>query len=448
MLVLCTFLLADNDVEQATLEAEERGVRVYCLIAAEARLDREDPEGEFDKKVLAQHKAMLKKLAGRVMFRTSSSFHAKVVLADPFTSIANGVLLTANLTTDAMKRNEELLLQLELQEVKQLAGYLKWAIWEAAEHESIESGEFRAVKPLSHISDPKIELPVVATTSCSRQIANEALAMIERAQAEILVSCFGWDLDHPVVQALAKKAKSGIPVTVFARIRPASMPALEFLTQSGARIYGFKWLHAKALVVDGQQAMVMSANLQEHGLDKGFELGVMFDDVRLEELKHTLAYWQSAAKWELKTGGTVGDVVGLVQIWDGKAFSDANIESQMHLTLKDVEASSAETLTAAMPELPSSGKLPHLAHELKCQWNVVAPSLAKGAKPKLRKFPAEQLSQGKATQKQSEPKSVPYDPPAFTEAGGRVVVAIKSPRQLSSAMQLKAELNASAIVVE
>ena len=52
--VLVSFLFADRDIEDALLRAFGRGVRVYVLIASEARLGREEPDGEFDKRVLAQ----------------------------------------------------------------------------------------------------------------------------------------------------------------------------------------------------------------------------------------------------------------------------------------------------------------------------------------------------------------------------------------------------------
>lgn len=447
MLVLCSFLLADGQVEQALLDAEQRGVRVYCLIAAETRLDREEPEGEFDKKVLNQHRAMLKRLAGKVMFRTSSIFHAKVVLADPFTSNANGVLLTANITTDAMQRNEELLLELEITEVKQLAEYLKWALWEAAEHESIESGEFAAVRPIGVIDHPAECFPVIATTEKRRQISEKALAMIQSAQSEIQVSCFGWDLEHPVIRALVAKAKSGVSVTVFARIRPASMAALETLAASGAVVFGFKWLHAKALVVDQQEAMVMSANFQTHGLDEGFELGVFFHDDRVEDLLYILQYWESRAQWQLQTEAKVGDISGKIQVWDGKSLTAREVHKRIDLDLGDVTSFSAENIDGPMPDLPPpAGRLPYLAHELNCQWKVTAPRLTKGSKQVFR----QQLDQdeNKTETEKQHSKEFPYDPPVYKESNGRIVVAIKSPQQLDLAVRLKAEQNAFAIVVE
>ncbi|MCW7554498.1 phospholipase D-like domain-containing protein [Endozoicomonas gorgoniicola] len=446
MLVLCSFLLADEDVEQALLEAEERGVRAYCLIAAEARLDREDPEGEFDRKVLAQHKAMLKRLAGKVKFRTSSSFHAKVVLADPLTSNAKGVLLTANITTDAMQRNEELLLELEEFEVKQLAGYLKWALWEAAEHESIESGSFAAVKSFGGIDHPAESLPVIATTEKRQQISEKALAMIRSAQSEIQVCCFGWDLEHQIVQAIIKKAKLGISVTVFARIRPAAMSALEALAKAGAMVLGFKWLHAKALIVDQQEAMVMSANFQKHGLDEGFELGIVINDDRMEDLLHTFQYWKSNSRWQLHPIAQIGDVLGQIKIWDGKSLNEHDVLRSIDLDLGEKNSISAEEIKGSMPELPPYEKLPYLAHELNCQWLVTAPRLAKGAKQEFKQ--KVDYDEGKKDGKKKKPKQVPYSPAVYKEPSGRKVIVINSPQQLRAAKRLKDELELSAIVLE
>lgn len=446
MLILCSFLLADDTVEQALLEAEKRGVRVYCLIAAETRLDREDPEGEFDKKVLAQHKAMLRKLAGKVMFRTSSDFHAKVVLADPFSKSRCGVLLTANITTDAMTRNEELLTELEDAEIRETAAYLKWALWEAAEHEIIESGEFQAVKPQGCALHPKEGFPIIATTKNCRQILKKTLDMIRRAKSEILVSCFSWDHDHEVVQALIDKAASGTKVTILARIRPTSMVALEALSKAGAKVLGFKWLHAKVLAIDGLEAILMSANLQRHGLDEGFELGIILKDDRLEDLLQTIQVWKERAQWELSTDLKVGDVLGKVQIWDGKSVHENEVKTNLDFNLGEIIAFSADDLHVPVPSLPVSGKIPHLAHELNSHWKVKAPSLEKGAKQEFAKTFVKEEAKVEGNKQKTKP--VPFDPPVFKESNGRRVTAITSVHQMEQAKRLKAQLKLAAIVLE
>ena len=60
--VVCSFLIADRQVEDAMLEAARRGVRVYVMLASEARLEREPGDGEFERNVHEGHKAMLQRL--------------------------------------------------------------------------------------------------------------------------------------------------------------------------------------------------------------------------------------------------------------------------------------------------------------------------------------------------------------------------------------------------
>jgi len=120
---------------------------VYVMVASEARLGREPSQGEFDQKTHAHHKAMLKTLGKSVLFRTAAHFHAKVVLIDPYTRPA-GVLLTANLTEGALTRNEELAVRLSPTQVEGIAGYLRWAMWQTAEHELLNGKDFKAAKPI------------------------------------------------------------------------------------------------------------------------------------------------------------------------------------------------------------------------------------------------------------------------------------------------------------
>src|SRR5262245_33788150 len=82
--------------ERALIEAAKRGVRVYLLVATEARLDKEiRSDDSFGIKTVEEHKRLLDRLAGWVYVRSAEHFHAKFVVADP-KSRPHGVLLTAN----------------------------------------------------------------------------------------------------------------------------------------------------------------------------------------------------------------------------------------------------------------------------------------------------------------------------------------------------------------
>lgn len=310
VVVFGSFLLSDAEIQGALLEAAARGCRVYGLIAAEAKLDRDiSDDDDFETKTTESHKKMLNDFAGRMLIRSSPSFHAKCILADPTTASACGLLLTANLTTEALTRNEEIAVCLSAAETREMFEQLRYAMWELAERELVGKGQLDSVNPLCEVPMPPLVDSVVSTMGDRCQIRDAMMEMIIAAKRGIMVSSFGWDADHPVVLALCKRAGEGIPVTVLARYRPASTTALLKLRKAGARVFCFTWLHAKALVCD-DQAMVMSANLQKHGLDDGFELGVRMTGADSQALRELLQAWTDHSQWRLEVPATLGDISG------------------------------------------------------------------------------------------------------------------------------------------
>lgn len=433
--VMSSFLLADKGVEDAIQQAAARSVRVYVLLASEARLGREEGEGEFDKRVLEQHKAMLTRLGGHALFRSAPHFHAKVVVIDPETRPA-GILLTANLTAEALERNEEIAVTLTAAEAVEVTGYLKWAMWESAEHELIDPKDrFKATRPLGKVAHPDAGAAIVATTAATNTVRAEALRLIDGARSRIVVSSFGWDEDHQVVRRLCARAREGLDVTVLARVRPSSMQALLALAEAGVTVLGFRWLHAKAIWTDSGQALVMSANLQRDGLDHGFELGVRLSDGRAQEVLERLEGWRGAAAWRLDPKPRLGALSGAVMLWQRGQLVEAEIKASIDVDLGAVMAASAASLEAPRPALSENGELPRLAHELRCTWQVVAPTLA--SKAKERRRPAEGKDQ----------PTTAYEPPVFREPSGRLVVAVRSPDELERARAVMAEVEAATIVL-
>ena len=439
--VVSSFLLADKEIEDAILAAVQRGVRVYILLAIETRLGAADSEEEFDKHVLEQHKAMLSRMAGRVLFRSARHFHAKMLVTDPDTAPA-GVLLTANLTKEALTRNEELAVELTPPEVGEALALMGWAMWESAEHELIDpKGSFRAVQPMQCITHPPAGIGIFATTAQTNALRQQALAVIASAKERLIVSSFGWDADHVVVQRICEQAQAGVDVTVLARIRPASMPALIALAQAGAQVLGFRWLHAKAIWADSGSALVMSANFQGQGLDKGFELGVALCDARANELKQRLDAWSASAVWRLHVTARLGSLLGTVKIWQNQKLEEGEIREIEDVRLGAVVAKSADELVTTPPSLPSpptNGALPKLAHQLRCIWSVEPPKLAAKAK-EVRRPPAKV--------EQPPLPHGPYVPPVYREPNGRTVVAVHLPGELAAAKLVQNEVGAAAIVV-
>ncbi len=444
--VVCSFLIADRHVEDAMLEAAGRGVHVYVMLSSEARLEREPGDGEFERKVHEGHKAMLQRLGGRVLFRSASHFHAKCIVADPEDAPA-GMLLTANLTREALERNNELAVELSGDEVRQAAELMRWAMWEAADHELQDGRSFRAVKPLGCVPHPGNGGGVLATTPQKRRLAgdhkgrpheagtellDEAFEVIGSAGKDLIVASFGWDADHVITEYLVKRARSGLNVTVLARMRPKSMPALLALAEAGAQVLGFRWLHAKALWTDTGRGLVMSANLEPDGLDDGFELGVPLEGKRVEELRMCLAHWVRQARWKLLPKPTLGELSGDVRVWRDKTFTELAVEGRRKVDLGGVEAQSADGLDST-PPLPAVDPMCQPAHEIEYRWQVHAPKLSHKARQVYKPG--------------TKGRKVPYDPPVYSESRGRRVVAVRSPNQLDDARGVAQEAGADAIVV-
>jgi len=454
--LLSSFLLSDEQIANALFEvSSKRGVRVYVLNAAEARLEKEPREdSEFDRDTYEAHKQLMNRLAGHVLFRTAKSFHAKVVLVDA--PSGEGYLLTANLTSKALERNEELAVRLTPAECEQVRGWLAYAFWEGAEHEMTAPGALEAVRAPGWVRCPEPAGNVFATASGHTGLSKAILGIVERARGQLVVTSFGWAKDHPVVQRIIERARQGLKVTVLARIRPVAMPALLALREAGATVLGFAWLHAKVAWNDMGEAIVTSANLEPHGLDEGFELGVLLTGARAQAVASLLAAWASGARASLVLGLKVGSVLGPVEIWrGGKSLEKLMVEATREVDLGRVVAESATRLESPAPRLPSPEAGKFFQRTVK-RWTIEAPVLDKGAKEVLREVQVEEEvadekeakakgAKGKA-EKKVKTKKVPHEPPLFRETNGRIVVAVSKPEQIDAAFAYGRQHGATAVV--
>ncbi|NOK21208.1 hypothetical protein HMI50_29730 [Corallococcus carmarthensis] len=444
--MVSSFLLADVEIERALLEVATsgRGVRVYVLNAAEARLEKEPREdSEFDRKTYEAHKALLNKLAGYVLFRTARSFHAKVVLVDAPTG--EGYLLTANLTSEALERNEEVVIRLEESECAQVRDWLQYAFWEGAEHEMATPGALEAVRAPGLTRRPEPRGDVLATASGHTGLREALLSLVDGARGHLIVTSFGWSREHPVVQRILQRARQGLRVTVLARIRPSAMPALLALREAGATVLGFQWLHAKAAWSEAGEALVTSANLEPHGMDDGFELGVRLVGARADAVASLLKAWSAGAKARLENGLRVGAVHGAVELWrGGKVLEKVVVEASREIDLGRVVAESATRLEAPAPTPPAPvpGKY---FHRSILRWTIDAPVLDTKASEVLREV--EVTGEAKAGEKTKKKKQrVSHEPPLFKEASGRLVVAISNAEQLEAALAYGREHGATVVV--
>lgn len=434
MVVLCSFLLASDRLIEALEAAARRGLRVYMMLASEARLGQEREEDDFSKHCRKHHEEMLRRLAPHAMIRSAAHYHAKTVLIDPNLPNAQGWLLTANLTDEALTRNEELGLRLIPEEVHSVFLELRYAIWERAEHR-MSSTDFKPARPLGAVEPPPAGLALVTSTP-RRSIQDTALELIEGAKGQIIVSSFGWALDHPVTQALIDRAKSGVEVTVLARIRPAVMPALAALAEASAEVYGFKWLHAKAIWTAGDRAMIMTANLERHGMDDGFELGFSLDGKRAESLRNILEGWKGTALARFNLGAKITPEMEKVQLWKDGDLKDLEIVANSSVDLGAVTMRSLIDPLPERPDLPA--KLP-LARELSVKWRITPPCVATGA--------IHIDANGKELKKDKGDKKPMTWPALMREPSGRRVVVVSDLVQLDAAKCLAETTRAKSVVM-
>ncbi|WP_437960317.1 phosphatidylserine/phosphatidylglycerophosphate/cardiolipin synthase family protein [Sorangium sp. So ce119] len=434
VVLVSSFLFADPATERALLDAaRQRRVRVYLLVASEARLDKEvRADDAFGMKTVEEHKRLLDRLAGWVYVRSAEHFHAKFVIADP-KSQPRGMLLTANFTREALTRNHELGIRLQPEEARALAGLFTWAFWESAQRELLEEGRLPPVTAPARVRLPDPADGIVATAGTRRDLRVAVLNLIAQAKRSLVVATFGIS-DPEVVDLLEERARNGVAVTLLVRHpRAAMFETLRRLARTGVEVLGVSaWLHAKAIVADGARGLVMTANLEEHGLDQGFEAGVQLAGDDAADLARVLASWRAEAPSRLRASARLGELRGTVQVMNGKGYRDLMVEVKGQLDDGIAKVDCCTRIASA--QRPPQRRMPDgkLYQQVEHVWSIEPPVLAKGARP----APAPKDAQG------------PVPPfPVHVEPSGRRVFAIDGLGELDAARAVMAAFGVQAVVL-
>ncbi|NLJ09892.1 MAG: phosphatidylserine/phosphatidylglycerophosphate/cardiolipin synthase family protein [Treponema sp.] len=349
--MLISFLIADAEFEKTLLDAADRGVRVYILTAAANKLEKEpEKDSEFERHVLEQHKCMLNKLAGKMLLRSAEYFHAKLILIDALQDDARGFILTANLTKEALERNEELAVELNKNEIISAFEHLRWAFWEAARHELQHPGRLSPINSLGKSPEPRVGQGFLATMP-DNQLLTALKKIICNAERRLIICSFGWDANHILVELLLKRILEGLQVTVLCRIRPKNMPAMIDLSEAGATVLGFPLLHAKAVWNDKNEAIVMSANFEDESFSKSLEYGVILQDERAGNIGNIMAEWEKHAPYRLFHKPKLGDLpANEVIIWKNNNLEKKKILNCYPVDLGEVFAGLSDNLQTTRPE--------------------------------------------------------------------------------------------------
>ncbi len=443
VVLVASFLLSDEILADAMIRAAQRGVRVYVLTASETRLAtlvRED-DG-FEARMVEEHKQLLDRLAGHVLLRSAEHFHAKLLVTDPASRPA-GWICTANFNK-ALQESVELGVKLSPNDAEDLAAWFSWVFWTEAERELAGKGRLAKVgAPPGEPRRPQARR-VVATARGEASLRNAALELIRSARRQVLVASYGLDADHDAVLALEARVKAGVRVTVLTRPRPAVSEAVQRLVAAGATVLAHDKLHAKAIVADGQ-ALVMTANLQAHGLDHGFEVGVRLDAEASEALAWALNDWVQRFPWRFEPALERSQHLGEVCLaGEGLRTGRRTVEEEHVVAVAEVVAPSTLDLDGAgEPALVPPREKERFYQRIRYEWEVVPPRLPKKATELRREVM--RTKRGKDGKEKEVQVKEPYDPPVYSH-GGRKLVLLASPDKLAAARQLAKELDAAVVL--
>lgn len=443
VVLVASFLLSDEVLADALLRASEGGKRVYVLTASDEKLSKLVPDEDvFEARMVEEHKRLLDRLAGRVLLRSADHFHAKLLVADPQTD-PRGWISTANFNK-ALRESVELGVRLRPNAASAAAGWFSYVFWSEAERELAGKGRLARVREPPGVPQPPEADDVVVTTRQHATLRAEALRLVEGARRELLVASYGLNAAHPVVEAIAAKAKAGVKVTVLTRPRPAVRDAALRLTEAGARVVGHDKLHAKAIVSEAG-AMVMSANLEPSGLDTGFEVGVVLDEAGRQDLRRVLAGdWAERFPWGFASSPDRTSHLGEVCLADrGLRDGRREVIEEKPVPLPPVIAGDALRLDdAPEPELRAP-EMPEFPQRLRFEWEVRPPHLPKGAKERLREV--EREKRGKGGEVKKVKTRVSHDPPVF-EHRGEAFVVLRDADQIDRAKAAATELGARVVL--
>ncbi|HRZ80510.1 MAG TPA: hypothetical protein P5044_10920, partial [bacterium] len=343
----------------------------------------------------------------------------------------------------ALTDSVELGVKLSEEQCNSLASWFSYVFWRESEHELLEKGRLSRVKEPPVQPDKPSDGLVAVTTSDDNSLLEKIKGIIETAEEEIFLSSFGLDENHDIVKLLADKALQGVNVTIFTRIRPAVAGAAKLLEQAGACIVAHEKLHAKALLTENS-AMIFTANIQAHGLDAGFETGVVLSEEQRISLREILASWENNFPWHFVSSAKRQDHLGKISLAD-KSVKDGCLEIIKEHTenLTDIIADSVLSLDKApVPEFKIP-QIKNLPQQITYTWTVKPPTLPQGAVEKFENYSKETIDEKGNIKNVTEKR--PFVPPVF-EHKGKAYVVVEKESDIEAAKLLSEKFKAKVVI--
>ncbi len=294
MICLQSFLIQDTEIIDELIKAQqERNVRIFILDSAETRLKSGFEEEEsFSTK---EYKKMLtNKFKCHFVHRQAGNLHSKFILIDPNTQNAKGYLLTGNFNEKPFFKNPELGVELNIEQIKEFFNIFTYHFWEHTTDEQTATKQFDKVKSVGKFEPPI--LTKILVTSPNKELSNlkeTLINAVNKAEKHIMFSTFGFDLKNEISQIILTKLKQGVKVTVFCRPREKAIKGnIEELAKNGATVICHPLIHAKSLIVDNNKAFIFTANFEKHGMDTGFETGIILNKKQMLDLQKVYKQWK------------------------------------------------------------------------------------------------------------------------------------------------------------
>ena len=381
--IICvsSFLLQGSVFTDSLLRASSRGVRVYILTAGEEDLKVTDEDGSPSVQRVKEFRQLLSSISDKVFLRTAD-FHAKFVLIDPESRHPKGVMTTCNLTTDAMSGyNKELYVTLSAGEIYSFFCQFSSGVWEMSRHE-LRGGKLQELEENRYFPDTKIPHPAhPATLPSIKSLYESVRKLLITATKSVEISAWTFTGEVDIPDLLMECLDRDISVKIYARPNYLNGVILSKLKAKGAQVLAHDRFHAKAIVVDGERSIVTTANFAKHGLEDGFEAGVILEKNDAKQLSAILSRWEKDCNWELSIGANIDSLSGDLKIIDTglQEVRNVNVEDEKTIDMGDVrlkEVTGGEELTLTTVPQESRGDI--IYKKFRYRYRILQPHLPRG----------------------------------------------------------------------
>ena len=265
------YLITDNAIVEALQRAAQRGVDVQVIL-------EQEPFGGGDGNALAGEALAAAGVQVRERPGAFAYSHEKSLVVDD----RRAYIMTHNLANSSFNRNREYMAIVEDLAVVQETARVFDADWERVEPDL--GASLLVWSPVNSrqrmealVDSAQVSLDVEHTSLLDERLLDRMVAASQRGVRVRVITPAILDPGETEFEPIKKLAAAGV----------------------GVRFLDDPYVHAKAMVVDGQVAMIGSQNLTANSLENNRELGIIFDDVAaVNRLARVfLKDWNDAEPW-------------------------------------------------------------------------------------------------------------------------------------------------------